>query len=239
MNDLSPNISNNQLIQIAAGAHSSICNLQPNVTDSHYFSDNAIIVSTPLDVETILGLCNVINGDIVISNDYDGQFDLNVITFNGSLYQPDGGSAPKLTSISLPFAESVHAIDLQNVSNLEMIFLPHVVRMSSLQLTGPNSTTHVICESLVEADSISLETSNLGYAISYIRNYMRHLVDRLLIVLSVNFSQLVQVDSKLYVNANFIGDSALDFPSLVNASSIELIGNMSRCQSFRPLFCLV
>jgi hypothetical protein len=49
----------------------------------------------------------------------------------------------------------------------------------------------------------------------------------LLIVSSVNFSQLVQVSQTLDINAGIGGNSQLDFPSLINATSVSLIGNMS------------
>ncbi len=59
----------------------------------------------------------------------------------------------------------------------------------------------------------------------------RSMIDRsaitLLIVSSVNFSQLVQVSQTLDINAGIGGNSQLDFPSLINATSVSLIGNMS------------
>lgn len=97
----------------------------------------------------------------MISNDYNGPLDLGVFVFNGTIFQPEPPGSANITSIFMPFAIYVYGIELQNMAALEMIFLPQVTEISSLILSG-NSSTKVLCESLVVADIISLEASSLG-----------------------------------------------------------------------------
>jgi hypothetical protein len=209
-----------------------ICTLNPNVTDSNYFDFNSIIVSSQEDLISALFDCDVVEGNVVISNDYSGPLELAVSSFNGSILQHDSAGTPNITTIFLPFATYISSINLKNVPVLEFLYLPEVTQISSLVVSG-NSSTKVICESLVNADIINLDVSSLKYAMFHFsflttRYWCLH-INSALIVFSINFSQLAQVDQSLYINADITtADGSLDFPSLMNASSVVLVGNMSR-----------
>ena len=110
----------------------------------------------------MLGDCTEINGNVVIANNYDGLFTLEVRIFNGSIFQPLGFGYPKLTSILLPSANYIDSIELQRVDALETIYIPAVTQIGSLTLSS-NSSTSVVAESLYQADIIDIEVANLQY----------------------------------------------------------------------------
>ena len=209
-----------------------ICTLNPNVTDSNYFNFNSIIVSSQDELMSALFGCEVVEGNVMISNNYSGSLELAVSGFNGSILQLNSSDTPMITTIFLPFATYISSIILKNVPVLEFLYLPEVTQISSLEVSG-NSSTKVICESLVNADVITLDVSSLRYALFHFSLlttlYLFLHINSMLIVSSVNLSQLTQVDQSLYINADITtADGSLEFPSLVNASSVLLAGNMSR-----------
>ena len=61
----------------------------------------------------------------------------------------------------------------------------------------------------------------------------------MLIVHRVTFPALARVDTTLYLSANFPPPSIVDFPSLVNVSSMSVIGNLSRYHFFHSYLLFV
>lgn len=171
---------------------------------------------------TALDGCTIVDGNVMISDDYNGPFNLAVTNFSGIISQPSPPGTANITEFLMPQATYVRTIDLQNVPALETIYLPEVTQISSLVLYG-SSTVKVDCGSLVNANVLNLEGFALKYDILCIH------IDCAKSLHSVNFSMLAQVNSVLSISADFYApEFDLDFPSLLNATSISMTGNISR-----------
>jgi hypothetical protein len=218
-------------LSLATAANGAV--ICPSVSSSQY---DTVVICTQDQLDTTFQDCDTFIGEIFIGYNWTGQFELPTLAnITGGLSATGTGCSypgvdegiwnagiPGLTNISATHLINLGSLSIYNASSLQSISLPIVESTGTVSIANVTSLQSVSLPSLE-----SIDTLEINYASS---------------LQSVSLGNLESIRVLSIYEATTSAE--LDFPSLLNASSLRIGGIMSmyaNCSSvlFTLLTCIL
>ncbi|KAK0119391.1 hypothetical protein ONS95_010843 [Cadophora gregata] len=185
------------------------------------------------DLDSLVANCTVWLGDISIANEWNGTLVLNnIVNFTGRFttdqyhedyteeYTDSLWPSPLLTSIEAPQLRFLGVLSFMNASNIETVALPNLEKIGSLFVDQSEQK-----ELVLDVTSLKIVTDKLQILGNVPKVSFPNLTEADSIFIASNRSLLARYS--YYEGSGPFPGMAVDFPLLVHAGLVHLIGNIS------------